>query len=163
MISGILAILASPIFGSAFGLLGSFLSKREDRLNKELDQKHEREMATLTHTQKIEYRQVDADANVNEQDALSFTKAVEGSSVNSGSKIADSLKSAIRPILTAYLVVVLSYVAYQVSTILGGITAIPLTDLIATYIRLIATVEFLTSTAVLFWFGIRPTQKRIQS
>ena len=158
--SAILALIGSPILGSVFGIFGSWLTKREDRKNKELDQKHELNMATLSHTQKIELVGVEAEAAVKVTDAEAFKAAVDSEKKLSGNRILDGFKTLIRPVITVYLLMVLSFIAYKINGIIGGMDVIPVEDLVGMYVELIATAEFLTTTSVLFWFGVRPNQRK---
>lgn len=156
MITAILGLLGSPIIGSVIGFFSSWLMKKEQRKDKELDYSHEREMSKLNHSQTIERSKVEGELAVQKQDAVSFTTALESENLRSGNKFLDGLKALIRPVITIYLLSAISYIAYKVSALIGGFNALDPNELVLLYKEIIHQVLYLTSVCVSFWFGIRP-------
>ncbi|MBU6955983.1 hypothetical protein KP814_31850 [Hahella sp. HN01] len=72
----------------------------------------------------------------------------------------DAIRGLMRPLITVYLLILATFVTLNISRHLGGVGALSPVDLMALYKEAIAKMLFLTTTAVTWWFGSRPSQLR---
>lgn len=161
MITGILALLGSPIIGTITGFFGSWLTKREDRKLLELRNNFAIKFSQLSHEQRVAFAEVQGAIDIQKIDAESFKAAVKSSGRMSGNRILDGFKSLIRPVITIYLLVGLTIITMEIHQLIGGLEVLPVEELTAIYVRIISECLYFTSVAISFWLGIRPSQKRI--
>ena len=161
MITGILALLGSPIIGTITGFFGSWLTKREDRKLLELRNNFAIKFSQLSHEQRVAFAEVQGANDIQKIDAESFKAAVKSSGRMSGNRILDGFKSLIRPVITIYLLVGLTIITMEIHQLIGGLEVLPVEELTAIYVRIISECLYFTSVAISFWLGIRPSQRRI--
>lgn len=163
-------ILGSTGFGGLLGGIFSIFTKREDRKLVESRQNHEREMRGMDMqeqqmTQQHEITLADKQIQRAESEGKmknelleseGFVNSLKNATVNTGVAIVDAVRGLMRPLITVYLMIMTSYIAYRVSTLVGGIEALPVTEIYDLYREIILQVLCLTSLAVAWWFGSRP-------
>ncbi|ABC28924.1 hypothetical protein HCH_02094 [Hahella chejuensis KCTC 2396] len=72
----------------------------------------------------------------------------------------DAIRDLMRPLITVYLLILATFVTLNISRHLGGVGALSPVDLMVLYKEAIAQMLFLTTTAVTWWFGSRPSSLR---
>lgn len=166
-------LFATGGFGTIVGLLGSYMTKREERLSEEIKIRGQQELAQLrlkeqeleqSHElgmadKQMQRAEVEGALKIGEVEAGAFVASVAESSRNIGITIVDAIRGLMRPIITIYLLAVATYLTYKLNQLVGGLAALPQDDAFELYTSVIGQIIFLTATAVTWWFGSRPTQK----
>lgn len=174
MIEAIVGILSSSGLGAAVGALGSYLTKREERERDKVNNEHEFRMAELdlreaaqeqSHAlaladKKLELTEAEGEIAHDIGELNAFTQSIMGQLKQTGIQFVDAIRGLMRPIITTYLLVISSYLAYRIGTVVGGIESLPADDMFALYKEIISGVLFLTTVAVTWWFGSRPSGHR---
>ena len=145
-----LEFLASPILGSVIGSLSSLWTKREERKQKEADQKHQRQMLILQSKHKIDELTVEGEMRQEVAREKSFTQSQKVLS-----KFGDGIRMLVRPILTGYLVFIVSWLGFELNGLVGGLEGLDGDSITTMYKDLMLTVEALASMSVAWWFGSR--------
>ena len=141
MVESLLAVMTSSGFGAITGGLFGWLNRREDRKTREADQAHKEKMVGLR-------------ANAEEQ--VSDARAFEESQ-KTYSKFGGAAKSAVRPIITGYLMWMTYLILLELQTKIGLLDVFPPEEAMELYKQIILNIICLTSTAVSWWFASRPT------
>lgn len=171
-----LEIFTSILSGGVTGLLGAGIQRFADYKTKKLE--GEIELAKrkidleLTHAEaaaRVKVAEVEGAAKVEVADAEAFAASYvepkiysEGSQKNSAQVwlllILDLIRGLVRPILTAYLVVLVTLVYLKAARLLNHDILLPTMayDLVHTIVQ---TILYLGTTCVLWYFGVRNTQK----
>ncbi len=147
-----LEFLASPILGSILGSISSLWTKREERKQKESDQKHQRQMLILQSKHKIDELTVEGEMRQEVAREKSFTQSQKVLS-----KFGDGIRMLVRPILTGYLVFIVSWLGMELNTLVGGLESLDSETLTSIYKDIMLTTMSLTSMSVAWWFGSRPS------
>lgn len=169
MLDAILGIASSSGLGAIVGLVGSYMAKREQRKSDELNNLHELSMAEVDlkrdaaeseqalamADKKIDMTIAEADIQSEISAGEAFTASQLVSSKPVGIKWIDGVRSLMRPAITIYLLVIVTFITYNISALLGGLNSLPVSDLYTLYSHIINQAVFLTVTAVLWWFGSR--------
>lgn len=176
MFSSILSLFTSPGLGAITGLIGSWAAKREERKILEINNGHDLEMAKVDQLREtadhqhslaladkgIEQAALEGEIAVDIAEMGNIQTAINAQARPSGMVLVDAALRFVRPVITAYLLILISYIGYQIHVLVGGLTAIPTTEIVGIYIFLIEAIMFLTTTAVAWWFGSRgkPSARR---
>lgn len=153
-------------FGAVVGLVGSYLTKREERMiqtemaaarleEAKLEFSHELSMAD----KQMERAEVEGNLQVQEVEAGAFVESVKTASATIGITFVDAIRGLMRPVITLYLLGVATLLAIKVDDLVGGMAVFNGDQLFALYDQVIMQVIFLTATAVTWWFGSRPAGK----
>lgn len=177
--SWIADVVTTALSGGVTGVLGVALSgfftwkeKANERAHElalgEQDLKERRLEGELLHKQ-IE---IEANAQVRQAEAQAFAESFNAdqarysigdtSGANKALIFVDVVRGLIRPCLTLYLVVILTVLAYQLITALGGLNEVLSTmDGQSLLTDIVQAMVYLTVTAVTWWFGTRhlPSKK----
>lgn len=141
MIESLLAIMTSSGFGAVTGGIFGWLNRREDRKAREKDQAFK--IAHIKATSAAEVSNSEADAFKESQ----ITKSTLG----------DIIKSAVRPVITGYLMYMVYLIYGQLEQLTGGISALPAAEVVDLYRAIVLNILCLASMAVSWWFASRPT------
>ncbi len=174
MIETVAGIFTSSAFGAVTGMVGSWLTKREERETLKVQQTHEAKMRELDikeaekeHAQALQLvdkaiDQAEAEGRIASDVAAAraFAASQKAGNQSSGVKVVDAAKTLMRPLITVYLLVIASYLVIEINTITGGLTQLPASALLSLYEQVLDEMIFLTTTAVTWWFGARPSSKR---
>jgi hypothetical protein len=174
MIDAIVGLFSSSGLGAIVGAVGSWLNKREERANLKLQFEHEQAMTelsirevTLTQShelqladKQIQRAQAEGDIAAELSELQTFGESVKSGAKNTGIMFVDAVRGLMRPLITVYLLIVSSYIAYQVSALVGGVESLSADELYDMYRDVISQLIFLTTVAVTWWFGTRPSGKR---
>jgi len=153
-----LDVLVSTVVGSIGGMAGKWLDNKieKDRMA------HEKEMAKVgLEEKKLEIDNAEKlaliEANKEEELAAyqSFSVAQQ-SLVKKSSSFVETARALTRIIVTAYLVVLSSWIAFDISVLIGGFGGVDVNVLTDIYKEVIMNLLNLTAVAVGFWFGSRP-------
>ena len=169
MLEAILGIASSSGLGALVGLAGSFLAKREQRKLNEMNNAHELSMAKVDierdaaesvqalamADKQIEHAQAEAEIASEVSAGEAFTASQKGGNKKSGVKFVDGVRALMRPLITLYLLIVVTLISYNLHLLLEGMEALNIDELYALYKHIINQTVFLTVTAVLWWFGSR--------
>ncbi len=174
----IIGLLSSAAGGGALGVLGNFLKSKSEIKIKQLDHEHEKEIKT------IDIRAAESDARIKLQlqslknsgdiaaaelaaarDQIAADSAIVKSShdmdaAKYGGGFVDFARGIMRPFITIYLLVIMSYIGYELNLLVGGMDSMGAENLFTIYRDLINSIVFLATTAVTWWFGSRPTNKK---
>lgn len=177
MIELIAGLLSSATGGGLFGILGSWLKGREEHRKLELQFQHEQEMRRLTQEElrleaELAIQQTEAEyagkraVAETEADAAKDVAASELMAASYthdratyGGGFVDAIRGAMRPLITTYLLIVVSIIAYKLFGIEGMFAGAPeeARDLLT---QVVNDVVFLAVTATTWWFGTRPNSQR---
>ena len=171
-VDAVLGIASSSGLGAIVGLVGSYMAKREQRKLDEMNNSHEKDMARIDlerdaaesaqalqmADKQIEQTQAEAEIASEVSAGEAFTTSQLMANKPSGSTWVDALRSLMRPLITIYLLVIVTYITFNIHATLGGLDALGKDELFALYTHIINQTVFLTVTAVLWWFGSRPAK-----
>lgn len=174
MLSALLSIMSSSGLGAILGVVGSFITKKEERKTKDLELKHDIALANcrieearieseheLAMAEKqIERAQIEGAIQTDLEDTKAFAKSLAVQSKATGIGLVDAIRGIIRPFLTVYIIGVVTYLAVIVGIEIGGIESLDKAYLIDLYTQIINTILFLASTSYTWWFGSRLTRKK---
>lgn len=166
-------LLASGGVGAIVGAVGSYFAKREERkllaekhqynlADRELDlreQEAEQSHAVAMADKKMELAEVEGDIAVDVADSSAFVESVKGSSKTTGSPVGDFVKGLMRPLITMYLLVIVSILGWKLHALIGGLTGLANDEVFALYNEIITSTIFLCMVSVTWWFGSRPHAK----
>jgi hypothetical protein len=169
MLEAILGIASSSGLGAIVGLAGSYMAKREQRKLDEMNNIHEKDMARIDlerdaaesaqalqmADKQIEQSQAEAEIASEVSAGEAFTASQLMGNKPSGPSIMDQFRTAMRPLITIFLLVMVSVLTYKIQKLLGGLESLQVAELFALYTHIINQTVFLTVTAVLWWFGSR--------
>jgi len=144
MIETLTTILASSGVGSIIGGVFGLLGRKEERKAKEADNEF-----------KLESMRLGGDIALETVDAESFLE-----SQKTLSKIGGAIKSAVRPIITGFLMYYVYVILTGLEAITGGLESLPDQMVIDLYRDIVLNIICLTSTAVNWWFASRGTSKK---
>lgn len=173
-------IVSSILSGGATGIIGAAVSRYADYKTKQLDidlQKekfsHEIELRhadarimELEWTFKDKIASTEAQTHVEQFDSAAFQTALTSepqrysladkltSSQSWWMVILDFIRGIIRPGLTLYLCAITTVVYFQSSKIIGD-QSVSVQQAVDIYNQITATILYLCTTVVLFWFGCR--------
>lgn len=174
-----LSILGSLFAGGATGLLGVGIQRFFDHKNKKLDI----ELNKQRFEHEKDLRQIDAEimksewagrfqVAESEGDSKAFTAALtsEPKRYSEGVEytrkqgwmmvLLDLLRGIVRPGLTIYLCAITTIIYFEAVSLISGTVILP-EQAYNMIDKIIATVLYLTTTCVLFWFGARNKSKQV--
>lgn len=169
MLEAIMGVMGSGGLGAIVGVLGSYMTKREERKQKILDNEHalkmgdlqlrelemEQKQQVLMVDKNIDLAEAEGNIQLDAAEIQAFTESQKG-----GGKWMDIAKSLMRPVITIFLLIVSAIVLYKVGAKVNGLESIPEEELMELYQYIINQVIFLTVTAVTWWFAARPSSTR---
>lgn len=173
-------IITSVLSGGATGLIGAAIARYSDYKTKQLDI----EVQRMKLENEIQLRHIDeriiekelsskeriviseSEARVDVEDSKAFRSAIESEpkiyhnpskltrAQNAWMVLVDGVRGLIRPGLTLYLCGITTAVYMQAGSIIKK-QPIPIEQSVEIYTQISSTILYLTTTCVLFWFGIR--------
>jgi hypothetical protein len=169
MIPAILSILSSSGFGAILGTVGAFFTRAQETKKQKQDNDFQLEMAKISlkesESERVhelemadkERKQAETEGQIAGEliDSESFKESIISSRVKSGIKIIDGIRALMRPLITIYLLVVSTFMALKINTLVGGLESLPPEKMFGLYVQIISDLLFLTMTAVTWWFGTR--------
>lgn len=174
MLDAVFGVFSSSGIGALVGLVGSWLTKQEERKNLELTLNHEKVMFQLKSTQQQEQNQ--HELKLAEQNLASVKEAGEQavelveasafvasqqSNTSLSNRFAELIRGLMRPVITIYLLSIATVIALQINAYMDGAMAqLQQQELMVMYQNTLDKIMFLTTTAVTWWFGSRPSQSR---
>jgi hypothetical protein len=158
MIELLLSFATSGGLGGLIGLIGSWLTKWEERKTRQLEMGHELAMA------EISLREMDKEMEMQAEIAKQAVNKAEVAgweeTQKAGSNFGEAIKAIVRPTITVYLLVLSTWIAWSTFEILGGIEQIGGGEYYLSVARQVVNqCLFLTTVAVTWWFGARPAHK----
>ncbi len=169
------------------GMLGGFITKRENRLANEANNAHELAMAEvdmraeeqqLQATMALAAQQLDittaegqiaaelidvnSEAAVNEIDAKGFAEAIKEVNKPTGYSAVDKFRFITRPALTWCLFGFMIYMFYKLNSMVSGVVAEDTDTLVGLYMYLVQSAIYLFVLAVLWWFMSRGEKSSAQ-
>ncbi|MDB2409409.1 hypothetical protein N9W57_02155 [Pseudomonadales bacterium] len=168
------SILTSTGAGGIIGVLGSWLTKREERKNIQLqferdiklaeirkeEAKIEAEHELAIANKQIERAEVEGSIAVGQAEVEAFTEGLKEQRKTYGIKAVDGIRGLMRPLITIYLLVIATLLTLKINQLVGGLDSIEMSHLKDIYDSVIDQMLFLTATAVTWWFGSRPSSQR---
>ena len=174
MISALAEIFASTGLGALVGLLGSWLTKHEDRRNLELKLAHDIKIADIRNQeaafefvhelamadQQVERAQAEGDIARDIAEMGAFRDGLKEQQMIYRVKWVDAIRGVMRPVITIYLLALATLVTINISNTAGGLEALDRSAMDTLYSDTITRIFFLVTTAVTWWFGSRPSSSR---
>lgn len=174
MISTLAEIFASSGLGAIVGLLGSWLTKREERRNLELKLTHDLKMADIRVKEaafefehelamadkQVERAEIEGEIARDIADMTAFTEGLKEQQMIYKVKWVDALRGVMRPLITIYLLALATLVTLRIGSHMGGLGELDNSLLNSLYSDTISQIFFLVTTAVTWWFGSRPSYAR---
>jgi len=168
------SLFASSGFGALIGLLGSWLTKREERKNLQLKYDYDLKIAEVRKAEaaaeaahelamadkQIERAQVEGDIAKDIKETDAFIESLKEQTQVYGVKWVDALRGIMRPLITIYLLALATIVTLAIGKLVGGLQSLEQTELLTIYKSVINQMVFLATTAVTWWFGSRPSSQR---
>jgi len=181
----VLGLLGSIVSGGMTGILGVSVQRFADYFNKKQDLKkmqlefdHQANMKKLDADIMVrEYEQqakivvAEGEARVAEADAEAFAVSFnqEPKKYSVGTKTGpiangflvalDFIRGLVRPGLTIYLCAITTLIYLEAKTIMATVEVFTADQAIDIHNTIVATILYLTTTCVLWWFGTRNKQK----
>ncbi|MFB1001959.1 MAG: hypothetical protein QMC22_05410 [Pseudomonadales bacterium] len=170
----LLSILTSTGAGGIIGVVGSWLTKREERKNTQLQFERDVKMAEIRKDEakieadhelaladkQIERAQVEGSVAIDQAEIEAFTEGLKEQSKTYGIKAVDGIRGLMRPLITVYLLVIATLLTLKINQLVGGLDSLEMSELKGIYDNVINQMLFLTATAVTWWFGSRPSSQR---
>jgi len=174
MIPLILSVLTSSGFGAITGLVGSFLTKNEERKSDKQKLDHDLEMAKIRKEEaqlefnhelamadkQIERAQTEGQIQTDIAEVSAFAKSLDEQKKTYGIKWVDAIRGIMRPLITFYLLGIATFVVVEIWGLSGGLNQIPGEEISSMFKDVISNIMFLVTTAVTWWFGSRPSQPK---
>ena len=149
MVTELITFLSSPILGGLTGMIGTYFTRKEERKLQQLKLDHEfRTLQVQADNTRQELR-LKSDIIREEYEGKAFTTSMESQK---------DMLFWVRPVITFYLLILATYIAYQINTLVGGIETLPMSKLIDLYGQILSAIIYLTITAVTWYFGQRNTK-----
>lgn len=133
-------LFSSAGFGAITGGFFGWLNRREDRKNQAQLQKYE-----------LDRIGKQSDSDVRLKDAEGFAD-----SQKTISKIGDAIKSAVRPIVTGFLMYLTWDIYTELTEMLNGLESLPVEKMVSLYHQIVLNIIALTAMAISWWFASRP-------
>lgn len=170
------SLLTTTSAGGIIGVLGSWLTKREERKNLQLKFEHDVKISEIRKEEArleaqhelamadkhIERAQVEGEISLGEAEVNAFKESLREQSTTYGITFVDTVRGLMRPVITIYLLVIATFVTLKINSLVGGVGALEVEggELLESYRGVIDQMLFLTATAVTWWFGSRPSSRR---
>ena len=155
--SAVLSLLASPIFGSITGFLGSWLTKKEERKLKELELKHDEVMAQMRNQQEILVAEKKLAGVIEEgkiviqsEEMKAFTASQEKSST-----FGEKVKNMMRAALICYVSLVCGLLTCMIYRQIGGLDAMSTAALVSLFGETVSMFFYMFSLGYSWFYGIR--------
>jgi hypothetical protein len=170
----LLSILTSTGAGGIIGVVGSWLTKREERKNIQLQFERDVKLAEIRKDEakieadhelaladkQIERAQVEGSVAIDQAEVEAFSEGLKEQSKTYGIKAVDGIRGLMRPVITVYLLVIATLLTLKINQLVGGLDSLEMSELKGIYDNVINQMLFLTATAVTWWFGSRPSSQR---
>ncbi len=179
VIETIVSLLTSGATGGLVGILGSWLKGRDERKREKQQFEHEANMrqvdiqelrmeAELKHKQiklendgRVQLANIELTRALDVEDAKAYQLSYANDKATYGDKWIDRIRGAMRPLLTVYTVTILSYIAFKMYQLAGGLEGMDAAFIEDQLRNIISTMLFLATSTTLWWFGTRPTHRSI--
>jgi len=169
MLEGILNIFTGGAAGGIIGLAGSWLTKRENRKNLEIQLKRDvllgrleaeadaRQLkySVIMAEKKIEQAQAEGEIATDIAETGAFTESLKTQLKPIGIPFVDGFRAMMRPVITLYLLIIATYFAINIHRLVSGLETLPQTEIVSLYTTIISQLFFLTNLAISWWFGSR--------
>ena len=141
MIEALVTIMSSSGVGAITGGIFGWLNRREDRKMRHSDQQFE-----------LDRVRAQSQADVETADAVAFKDSQKPIS-----QIGEAIKSAVRPVITGFLLYMTYSILIELERITGGVSSLPADEAYKLYRDITLNIISLTATAVSWWFASRPS------
>ena len=178
MLETILGVLTSSAGGGLLGTVGSLFKGKAEYKARKLELRHEQEMRKLDREEleleaklraeeieakgkfDVQLAELEAEAAREVNDAELRTTSYSADKASYGGGWVDKIRGIMRPVITIYLLGISTYIAVYLTAILNGLGSFGDDEALALYGTIINAIVFLTTTAVTWWFGSRPINKK---
>lgn len=170
MLDILAGVFSSSGLGAAIGLVGSWITKKEERKNLELTLSHEKDMYHLQSA--LQRYQTDMRLKLAEQEGaakrehyqaevtlkeLNAFEVSQKSNQALSNSFAEMVRGLMRPLITFYLLSIATLIAVHINSYVGDVAMfLQKQDLLNLYQDTLNQFMFLTTTSVTWWFGSRP-------
>ena len=141
MLEVLMSVMGSSGVGALTGAVFGFLNRREDRKSRESDQKFE--LQRLTKASEMEVVSSEARAFEESQKVIS--------------PVGEAIKSAIRPVITGFLLFMTYGILADLEATVGGVETLPVEEATKLYRDITLSIISLTAMSVSWWFASRPS------
>jgi len=182
MLETVLGIASSAGLGSIVGVVGGWLTKRENRKADAQRQAHDLALANIDLQQDrmsqdhalaladkgmessqlegqiaVDIAKAEGAVSIDKIEAEAFASSVAIQTKMTGILFVDGIRYLMRPVITVYLLIATTYFMYSTHDTVDGLASIPVDDLYTLYANMINQLLFLTITSVSWWFMSRGT------
>lgn len=162
------------LIGTGLSLVGDHYKRKQDLEMKKLENDHELNVMQHEWDGRVRVAQIEGEAEVEVEDAKGFATSykllpqrmldIDGKDMPWIVKVllgfVDFWRALIRPAMTTYLVVLTTLIYLHLKELMGKYTSVLQQSTVEdTFILIISTVLYLTTTCVLWWFGTRNKNK----
>lgn len=169
----LIELFSSSGFGGIVGFIGSYFTRREERKLLESKQMHELNMRSYdfqelelsqNHELKVadknlERAKVEGNIEIEGKEINAFLESVKSQAKQVGVVFVDAIRGLMRPVITIYLMLTTTIIAYKVGNRLDGLDGLPVDEMYSLYREIILQLVCLTAIAIGWWFGSRPTRQ----
>ena len=169
MLASILSMVGSAVAGGATGLIGTIGTKvleyktRKEELKFELEhRKVDIEEIKLETERDIAVSNIEADAQRDVAASNIQIASYDSDKAKYGDKLwfVDMVRGFMRPLITLYMLSIMTWLAIVIHQSVSGIEAMSAEQVLSLWVIIIDAVIYLTTTAVTWWFGSRPSSPR---
>jgi len=164
----------SSVAGSAIALIGTQLTKREERKSLEIRMQHETKLreveaqeiasenahALAMADKKIQQTENEGQIAQDIEETKAFKQSLKAQLIGTGSALVDGIRGIMRPLITMYMLIVMSLMSFYIFQVTGLFDAYPMGAMIELNQKIVNQILFLTATTVTWWFGSRPSSIR---
>lgn len=176
MLDEIVGVASSGGLGAIVGLIGGSISRYQqykmrkieiqaevsmrkmDIEESKLERQHDLDMAD----KQIEIAETEADIAYDQQDLTNLGESIKLATQNTGIFFVDAIRGLMRPLITIFLMGLLTWLLYQIWGEIGGLDALSPDRLIAIFEHMVHQITFLGVTAVAWWFASRGAKLEIK-
>lgn len=174
MLGGIVDLFASSGIGAIVGVVGSFMTKVEDRKLQKQKAEHELKMtearakefeAESSHElamadKQVERAQAESAIAAEVVDGQAFLESQKEHARTYKSSFANFVRGMMRPAITVYFLALATIITINLHIMVGGLNALDENVILELYAANINQALFLTTLVITWWFGARPASKR---
>ncbi len=174
-------VLSSALSGGVTGLLGAGLSAWVRSGEQKRTQTHELAMREADRAEmELEYnlRAAEAEQKADAATAIATQQAVaemdraevdlrkasyrhDRATYGPGlfGRIVDGIRGVVRPFVTAYVLMLVTYIAWVLVKVMGGVEGLPMEEVVRLFARVVDSILYLANVVIIWWFGERAVQK----
>jgi len=174
MLTAIISLFTSSGMGAITGLVGSWLTKTEERkANKQKydydlkmeelrlsETKLEQEHALAMADKNIAETEIKGQVLLESAEISAFQESLKAQTIPSKNAIVGLIRDLMRPVITTYLLGIATYLIIEIAVLSGGLSNLPVAELSKLFQDILVKIMFLVTTTIAWWFGSCPSRTR---